>query len=661
MASSILSIGQSALTAAQVGLSTTGHNIANAATPGYNRQVVVQGAALSQSFGFGFLGQGTEISTVKRIYSDFLGSQVRTAQTTKSALDSHYAQIKQIDNMLADPASGLSPALQGFFSGIQEMASNPASIPSRQAALSSAETLAARFQSLAGRLKEMEQGVNSQVTSSVSAINSYAEQIAQLNDAIGRARSATGQPPNDLLDQRDQLILDLNKEIKATVVKQGDSDYNVFIGNGQPLVVGVTTAKLTTMMSPTNPEKIEVAYQGANGPVIVDPASLAGGKLGGVMEYRSQSLEPAQNALGRVAIGMAMSFNAQHQQGLDLNGEMGGALFTFAQPTVFASTNNSKTDPAEIVATISDANALTASDYRLTYTDTPAPKYTLTRLSDGNPVTVVDGDTVDGITLSLTGTPVAGDSFLIRPTVNGASSFSVAITDPRKIAAAAPVPPTSASTLVTGSTGAISDVTVDPSAFVPLTAPLTLIYSDSDSDGNLDLSGFPAGAGVTVSIPGATAGDPPTVNTYLAGTPVPYTDGATISFNGISFSISGIPADGDTFTLSPNPSGIGDNRNALLLGALQTANTLNGGTTTYQGAYSQLVSQVGNKTRELDVTSNAAGKLLAEANFTLQNESGVNLDEEATNLLRYQQAYQAAGKVMQIASQMFDVLLSLGR
>lgn len=543
MASSILSIGQSALAAAQVGLSTAGHNIANASTPGFNRQVVVQGSATPQNFGFGFMGQGVEISTVKRIYSEFLGSQVRTAQTTKSGLDSYYAQIRQIDNMLADPASGLSPALQGFFSGIQELSSNPASIPARQAALSSAETLAARFQSLAGRLDEIEQGVNSQISSSVSVINSYAKQIAQMNDAIGRAQSANGQPANDLLDQRDQLILDLNKEIRATVVKQGDGGYNVFIGNGQPLVVGVTTSSLTTMASLTDPEKIEVAYQAASGPVIVGASSLAGGKLGGLMEFRSQSLEPAQNALGRVAIGLASTFNAQHQLGYDLDGNAGGAFFTVASPVVSA--NGGNTGSGAIAASISDATSLTTSDYRLRF---DGANYTLTRLSDNTQTgPITSGQTVDGVTLTLSGTAAAGDSFLIRPTVNGASGLGVAITDPELIAAAA-------------QTGAV-----------------------------------------------------------------------------------------------------GDNRNALLLGALQTANTMNGGTATYQGAYSQIVSQIGNKTRELEVTSSAAGKLLTEATLSLQSESGVNLDEEATNLLRYQQAYQAAAKVMQIASEMFDVLLSLGR
>lgn len=548
MATNILSIGQSALAAAQVGISTTGHNIANAATPGYSRQVVVQGAALSQNFGFGFLGQGTEITTVKRIYNEYLGVQVQNAQTSKSGLDSYYAQISQIDNMLSDPQSGLSPALQEFFSGIQEVASNPTSIPARQAALSSAESMVSRFHSLAGRLDEIGQGVNSQVLSSVSLINTYAQQIAGLNDAIGRAQRATGQPPNDLLDMRDQLVLDLNKEIKATVVKQSDGDYNVFIGNGQPLVVGLKTSTLANVASPTNPEKIEVAYRNSDGSLaVVGESSFVGGKLGGLLEFRSKTLEPAQNALGRVAIGLASTFNAQHTLGYDLNGDPGVALFSLPAPVVTASGNNDPLSAATVSADIVDVSALTASDYRLQFDSVSG--YTLTRLPDGSPQTVVDQQTVDGIKLNLGGAPVDGDIFLIRPTTNGASGLGVAITDPKLIAAAA-----------TNGVGAV-----------------------------------------------------------------------------------------------------GDNGNALKLGALQTANTLDGGSTTYQGAYSQIVSQIGNKTRELEVTSNAAGKLLNEANLTLQNESGVNLDEEATNLLRYQQAYQAAAKVMQIASEMFDMLLTLGR
>ena len=545
MATNILGIGQSALTAAQIGLNTTGHNIANASTPGYTRQVVVQGASQAQDFGFGFLGQGTEISTVKRVYNEYLSVQVRSAQTNKSGFDSYYAQIKQIDNMLADPVSGLSPMLQGFFSGIQEVASNPSNVPARQAALSSAESLVSRLHSMSSRIDEITQGVNEQIVASVGDINTYAVQLAQLNDAIGRAQRATGQPPNDLLDQRDQLVLDLGKEIKTTVVKQGDGDYNVFIGNGQPLVVGVKTYSLFNVSSPTNPEKIEVAYKTNNGStVIVGESSLAGGKLGGLIEFRSKSLEPTQNALGRVAIGLGTTFNAQHQLGFDLNGVAGAAFFNVPTASVGASGNNTGT--AAINASISNVNALTTSDYYMSYDGT---NYTVTRLSDKQATTFATlPQTIDGVDISLAaGAAAAGDAFLIRPTAKGAAGFGVALTDPRSIAAAS-------------TTGAV-----------------------------------------------------------------------------------------------------GDNSNALLLAGLQTTKTLANGTASYQGAFSHLVSEVGNKTRELDVSSRAAGNLLTETTGALQSESGVNLDEEATNLLRYQQAYQAAAKAMQIAGEMFDMLLTIGR
>ena len=526
MATNILSIGQSALTAAQVGINTTGHNIANASTPGYNRQVVVQSAALAQNFGFGFLGQGTQVSTVQRVYSEHLATQVQNAQSGKTGLDTYYAQIRQINDMMADPTAGVSPALQDFFASVQNLSNNPASVPAR-------------------RLTEIEQGINSQVLSSVSVINTYAQEIATLNDAIGKAQRASGQPPNDLLDKRDQLVLELNKEVKATVVKQGDGDYNVFIGNGQPLVVGTRASPLVAVTSPTNAQRIEVGYRASNGStVVVGDAGFVGGKLGGLLQFRSETLNAAQNALGRVAIGLASTFNAQHQAGFDLAGVAGGSFFNQAAPVVGASTTNTGT--ASIGASITSAGQLTTSDYHLSYDGT---QYTVTRLSDNTATNYPSlPQTVDGVQISLTGgAPAAGDYFLIRPTAKGAAGFSVALTDPADIAAA--------------------------------------------------------------SAPGA----------------------------------------------------VGNNTNALALAALQTANTLAGGSVTYQGAYGQMVSQIGNKTRELEVTSAAATNLLEQATVTLQSESGVNLDEEATNLLRYQQAYQAAAKVMQIAQDMFNALLTIGR
>ena len=640
MASNILSIGQSALAAAQAGISTTGNNIANAATPGYSRQVVVQSAALPQNYGYGFLGQGTQIDTVKRIYNDFQASQVRATQSTNSSQSTYATQMQQVDNMLADPSAGLSPALQDFFKGVQNLAANPASAPSRQAALSSGQSLATRFQGLNDQLTQMNQGVNSQIASSVGVINTYAQKIAQLNDAITLAQgAANGQPANDLLDQRDQLMMDLSKEINATVVKQDDGKYNVFIGNGQPLVIGNQTFALKTTVSPTDPGRAEVAYATNGNTVIMGENSLTGGNLGGLLAFRSQSLDPAQNALGRVAIGLASTFNAQHRLGQDINGNMGGDFFIVASPRVTASTANAGT--GALTATISNASALTASDYRLNFDGT---NYKLTRVTDGAVTTFSTfPQTIDGVSLNLAGSPAAGDSFLIRPTVDGAKAINVAISNTSLIAAAAPIRTAAVSTN-TG-TGSISAGAVDAAyPSTPLATTVTLSFTSST---NLNAS-----AAVTVTSGG-------TSTTYAAGASVPYTAGATVSFGGISFTLSGAPASGDSFTIDPNTGGVGDNRNALLLGALQTSNTLAGGTTTYQGGYSQLVSSVGNKTNELNVSSAASRNLLTSMVQAQQSVSGVNLDEEATNLLRYQQAYQAAGKVMQIASKMFDVLLTL--
>lgn len=644
MATNILSIGQSALAAAQIGISVTGHNIANASTLGYSRQVVIQGAAPAQNFGFGYLGSGVDVNNVQRIYSDFQASQVRSSQTIQSGFSSYYTQISQIDNMLANTTSGLSPTLQDFFKGVQGLSANPTSAASRQASLSSANALASRFQSMGAQLDQMGQGVNTQITSSVGAINSLSTQIAQLNQSIVLAQGATaaGQPPNDLMDQRDQLVMDLSKQIKATVVKQYDGQYNVFIGNGQPLVVGGQTYQLSTAISPTDPSRTEVAYKSNGTTAILSGSALTGGALGGLLDFRSQSLDSAKNALGRVAIGLATTFNAQHRLGQDLNGNPGGDFFTVGTPTVAASTNNTGT--GTLTASISNVSALTTSDYTVKYNGTG---YQVTRMSDGvvTPLTT-SPQTIDGVDFTTAGVPATGDSFLVRPTVNGASVFAVKITDPSLIAAAAPIV-TAAPTTNTGS-GQISAGSVDANYLgSPLAAPVTLTYAAGQ------LTGFPAAQAVTVTNNG-------TSTTYPAGSPVPYTAGATISFGGMSMVISGTPANTDTFTVGPNTGGIGDNRNALLLGALQTTNTLVGGTANYQDAFAQLVATVGNKTNELKVTSDAETQTLSNLTQAQQSLSGVNLDEEASNLLRYQQAYQAAGKVMQIASQLFSTLLTIG-
>jgi flagellar hook-associated protein 1 FlgK len=541
MASSILSIGQSALSAAQVGISVTGHNIANASTPGYSRQEVIQRAAEAQDFGFGYLGQGAEVSQIKRAYNDIIATQMNRAQNVSSSSSAYSSQITQIDNMLADSTAGLSPSLQNFFSGIQNLASNPGDASTRQAVLSAGQTITSRFQSINDRINELRQGVNTQLQNDTKTVTSYASEVAKLNDVISKAiGSNKNDTPNDVMDKRDNLIAEMNKYIKTDVIKQDDGSYNVFIGNGVPLVVGNKSYSITTVSSSTDPKQLDVAYV-TNVVKPLAASSLTGGSIGGLTQFRSETLDSVQNQLGQIATVFAQTFNDQHKLGFDANGAAGGNFFNVPVPKVYGDTANSAS--ATLSATISSVSTLTSSDYRVSFDGT---NYNVTRVSDGTIRSFTSlPQTLDGLTFSG-GSMTAGDSFLVEPVRDGAQNISMAITDIRKIAA------------------------------------------------------------------------------------------------------------GDAI------GGVGNNRNALLLAGLQKANTINNSTISYEGAFAQLVSQVGIKTNEVKINADADSAILAQTTAAQQSESGVNLDEEATNLLRYQQAYQAAGKVMQIASTLFDLLLTIG-
>ncbi len=637
----ILGIGQSALNAAQIGLATTGHNIANASTPGYNRQIVVQGTMGGQNLGGGFVGKGTQVVAVQRVYNQFLQNQLQSTQTSQGQLDTYYKQMTLIDNMLSDPSVGVSPSLQSFFSGVQGLASDPSSSSARQTLLSNAQSMAATFQSLDSQLTDIRQGVNAQLVTTINQVNTYAKQIADLNTQIERAmQTSNGQEPNDLLDQRDQAITELSKLVKVSTVQQGHS-YDIYIGNGQPMVVGNRTFDLVQMQSPTDSGRVEIGYKNQQGTTMLAENSFGGGVLQGLLDFRSQSLDVAQNTLGRMAIVLGSAVNAQQQLGQDQNGAMGQPFFRVAQPLVSASTAN--TGSGTVTADITNASQLGTSDYKVEIMQEevlPAQplQYRITRLSDGQTFT---SDQLDGLQFNFSGALKLGDQFLVRPTVNGANAnlgIAVALNDKSQIAAAAPIR-TIATATNTG-TSAISAGTVNPG-----------VPTDPDLRTDVTIT-FTSATTYTVTGSGASLPVPP-ANEFT------YTPGSDISYNGWTMQITGQPAVGDTFTVGANSAGSGDGRNAVALGKLQTTNLVEG-TMTLQSAYAALVNTVGNKTQELSVTSESAGKLASLAQTARDSESGVNLDEEAANLLRYQQAYQAAGQVMKTAQSLFELLLTLG-
>jgi flagellar hook-associated protein 1 FlgK len=651
-------IGLSGLNAAQAALVTTGHNTANVNTPGYSRQAAQLASSSGvYSPGVGFFGSGVKVGDVTRSYDQYLVSQLNQAQSLNQSLGTYFTQISQIDNLLANQKAGLAPQLQSLFTNIQAVANTPADPAARQQLISSAQATANQFRSMDQYLTGLNGSVNDQIAGSVEQINTYAEQIASLNKQVAMLSNATGgQAPNDLLDQRDQLVNELGQLIGTKLVVQDGGQYNIFIGNGQTLVLGDKATELAAVPSSGDPGRVVVAVVNAAGKAVELQDSMlgGGGSLGGLLQFRGETLAPAQNALGRMAIALADTFNAQQNLGMDLNGDLGSDFFSQASPVVLSNSKN--TGNLVLAPSFSDSNQLTTSDYRLDVAAGPA--YTLTRLSDNHVTTLTPTPTLpptvnfDGVTLALTsGAGAPGDSFLIQPTRTGARDLSVLVSDPAKVAAASPI--------VTGNTagnkgsGAISAGKVDAAYLAePLAATVTLTYNSATNQ----LSFVPAGAAVTVT---PANGVPDPASPYAAGAPITYSPGATMSFNGITVTISGAPSDGDRFTVEKNNGGVSDGSNALLLGALQNRKTMGNGSASFGEAYSQLVSSVGNKTRQVQIAGTAQTSLTTQIRSAQQSVSGVNQDEETANLLMFQQMYQANAKVIQTASTMFDAVLGI--
>jgi flagellar hook-associated protein 1 FlgK len=545
----LLNTGVSGLLAFQRSLSVTGHNITNVNTDGYSRQEVGFVTRQPDITGNGFVGTGVNVSGVERRYDQFLADQVTSRSSSYNQMDTLDRMASQIDLMLADEQGGMNPAIQDFFNAVQDVASSPTSVSARQVLISVGNTVADRFQSLDQQLNQLRDNVNNQLDSLSGEITSIASSIAEVNNDIVLNRSASGgQTPNDLLDKRDVLLNRLAEIVSVNTVPQDDGSLNVFIGNGQTLVSGNTTATVETTRNAFDRSQKEVTYT-SGGTSYNVTEQLSGGIIGGLLEFRDQVLDPAQNSLGRLAIGLADTFNTQHQAGDDLNGNPGGLFFNDIvnnSPEVLPSANN---NPASgtVSVTIDDTNLLQASDYSLKY---DGANFTLTRLSDN--VVVDSGFTTgnmprtvasEGITLSLSGSVAANDSFLIRPVHNGAADMAVSITDAADVAAA--------------------------------------------GSGNAN----------------------------------------------------------------------GDNSNALALAALQTQKNLGNGAETYQTAYGKLVAFVGIQAAEAKTNSSAQKTLLDNAKQKQAEVSGVNLDEEASRLIKFQQAYQAAAQVIRTANDVFQTLL----
>ncbi|OXJ18242.1 flagellar hook-associated protein FlgK [Burkholderia sp. AU6039] len=658
MSNTLMNLGISGLNAALWGLTTTSNNISNAATPGYSVQRPVYAEASSQYSGSGYMPQGVNTVTVQRQYSQYLSDQLNTAQTQGGALSTWYTLVAQLNNYIGSPTAGVSTGITNYFTGLQNVANNASDPSVRQTAISNAQTLANQLNAAGQQYDALRQSVNTQLTSTVSQINTYTAQIAQLNQQIAAA-SSQGQPPNQLLDQRDLAVSNLSGLAGIQVVRN-DSGYSVFMSGGQPLVVADKSYQLAAVTSPSDPSELTVVSQGIAGAKPQGPnqplpdSSLSGGTLGGLLAFRSQTLDPAQAQLGAIATSFAAQVNAQNALGIDLSGNKGGNLFTTPSPTVYA--NQGNTGNASLSVSFANASQPTTSDYTLSF---DGANYTLTDRASGAVVDQKAGPmpvSLGGLNFSVpSGSMSAGDKFTVLPTRGALNGFGLATTSALAIAAASPAV-TSAASTNTG-TGKITLGGVTAGYQVPTTK---LTYDATAKT----LTGFPVGTTVTI---GTTPPTSVTINNPTDTVPYDPAAGATMTMsgtaagalNGVSVTLSGAPATGDSFTIGPYAGGTSDGSNALALSKLVNSKAFGNGTTTLTGAYASYVNGIGNTTTQLKSSSAAQTGLIGQITQAQQSVSGVSTNEEAANLMQYQQFYQANAKVIQTAATLFQTVLGL--
>ncbi len=620
---SVLSTGTGALIAFQRALSTVSHNVANINTAGYSRQTVSFATRTPTEYGYGYVGNGTKITDIGRVADQLAISRLLDSGGELSRLQQLSSLADRVDSLFSDTATNVAGLWSNFFDAASALSSDASSTAQRQSLLDSASSLATRFKQLNGQLDSLSTEVNNGLIAAADEVNRLTQQIAKLNGQIGNnAANASA----DLLDQRDQLISQLVGYTGGTAVTQDGGFINVFTAGGQALVVGTTASTLTTVADPYRPERVQLAIQTQGLNVTLDEKAM-GGQIGGLLEFRSSVLDPTQAELGRIAVGLAASFNEAHAQGVDLYGALGGDFFNYASPKVAA--NPANTGSAALSASFGDLSALDGQNLLIKFDGTT---WSASRTDTGASValsgtgTADDPLTVNGVALVVSGSAAAGDRFLLQPTAAAAGSLSVAITDTSRIAAATAVK--ASATLSNLGTGTIGSVQVSDAADPDLLTPASIEFIDA------------------------------TQYTINGDGPYSYSAGQTIGANGWSFILDGIPAAGDSFTVEPTGAGSSDNGNAKLLAAVENLKAFNGGTVTLNGAVSGLTTAVGSAARAADYASEAQKIINDQAQATRDSISGVNLDEEAADMLRLQQAYQAASQIISTADTMFQSILN---
>ncbi|MGB0466188.1 MAG: flagellar hook-associated protein FlgK [Pontibacterium sp.] len=666
----LLNLGVQATNANKTALSVVGQNISNVNTEGYSRQITNFATVPSQS--------GVNIESINRITDDFLSRQLWADTASFNRTDIFADMAGELDDLLASGSTSISTAMDDYFKALQNAVDDPTSLPNRELFVAESEALVRRFNDLNTVVVRQNDKINDSLDSVSQQVTTLGSNIADLNNQI-RLSVTAGKSANELRDQRDGLVEDLSTLIDVQVVRQDNDEFSVFVANGQPLVVGISSNEMITVSGDPDASKQALALVIAGNTVEITDR-VNGGKAGGLLEYRNEVLDPAVNELGRIAIAFSATMNEQHQKGMDLDDNLGGLLFTDVNAASAMNSrlrvnedNVSKVDTSYV--RITDVSQLKASDYEITFNT--ADSLSIERLSDGKRFTLSDltpvatssnltgqsnayyADAAEGLmqismdgfqlSIDVTSRFVAGDRFLVQPTRQGAADLGIVINDGRQLALASPVRVTTSPDNTGTGVAEVRVADINSPTFQrqsgALSPPVEVVFN----------SGTPK----TYTVFDMTTPETP-VPLQITGTgPLKdqiYTAGQPIELDGYQIEISNQPAAGDRFSFSYNTEGVSDNRNALAMSDLQLADTLEGGS--YQDIYGRLIERVGTKTSVSVINREASKSVLTSTQESRSSLSGVNLDEEAAKLVQYQQAYQASAQLISASQTLFDTLLN---
>lgn len=633
--SSLLNIGARSMTASYAALQVTGNNIANASTAGYSRQSLEVQTAMPQKSGSGFFGRGVDLVTVSRAHNAFLTREVQLTTAIAAADEARSSHVSRIENVFQTGEAGLGHAAQRVFAAFVEVANAPGDLAARQAALARIGDLASQFRNADADLDSVQRGLTQELRTSVDSINALTKQIADLNHRIS-AGLGSGHAPNDLLDLRDKALSELSAKVQVSTVAAADGSIGVFMGGGQRLVLGNDVTALSLVPDAFEPERQRLAVVEPGGTRALPDGYVSGGAVAGLLRVQNHDLPDARAMIGQLASAITGALNRQQALGLDLGtpAASGAPLLAAGAPQVLPATGNAVVNAGVAIA-ITDTSALQPSDYELVADPSlPAGQYQLTRLSDGRTQTVSSGDVVDGMRIDVAAPlPAARDRFLLQPVSNAAGTLTQTLSDPRGIAAASPVTATVAAAN-TGTARVRSIAASDPSLNPNLTATIT--FTD-------DLGNY------TWSLVDTTSALPTTTGTgaWAAGQP--------IVLNGFALQLDGVPRSGDVVGVARTTITGSNNGNANALQALGDARLVAGQTVT--DAWAHDIASIGVRVQTANAAAEQSAALASQASGAAAQTSGVNLDEEAARLIQYQQSYQAAAKILQIAQTLFDTLL----